>query len=90
MTPSHHPLDQHARRLVNESGTAWHTLEPARLAEQLRTDLLHGLDPAEAARRLSECGPNELQAAHRISPWALLLEQFKNVLIVILLVAVGL
>src|SRR6185503_14156238 len=32
-------------------------------------------------------GPNELQAAHRISPWALLIEQFKNVLIIILLIA---
>jgi len=35
-------------------------------------------------------GLNELQAAQRISPWALLAEQFKNVLIVIMLVATGL
>ena len=70
--------------------TAWHTLEPAQVAAQLNTHLTHGLSQAEAARRLAEYGPNELQAAHRISPWALLLEQFKNVLIMILLVAVGL
>lgn len=42
------------------------------------------------ARRLAEHGPNELQAAHHISPWTILLEQFKNVLIAILLVAVAL
>jgi Ca2+-transporting ATPase len=30
-------------------------------------------------------GPNELKAAHRISAWEILLEQFKNVLILILL-----
>lgn len=46
-----------------------------------------GLTNAEAARRLAQYGPNELQAVQRTSPWALLIEQFKNVLIVILLVA---
>jgi Ca2+-transporting ATPase len=46
-----------------------------------------GLSNQEAQRRLAEYGPNELQAAHRISPWTLFLQQFKNVLIIILLVA---
>jgi Ca2+-transporting ATPase len=49
-----------------------------------------GLTSAEAARRLAEHGPNELQAGHQISPWEILFEQFKNVLIVILLVATAL
>ena len=90
MNPSTNPIDQRVRRPAGETATAWHTLTPARLAEQLRADLTHGLAPAEAARRLTDYGPNELQAAHRISPWALLLEQFKNVLILILLLAVAL
>ena len=34
---------------------------------------------------MRQYGPNELQAAHRVSPWEILLEQFKNVLILILL-----
>ncbi len=46
-----------------------------------------GLSSDEARRRLAQYGPNELQAVQRISPWAILLEQFKNVLIIILLVA---
>ena len=46
-----------------------------------------GLSRAEAERRLAGHGPNELEAAHRVSPWALLLGQFQNVLIIILLVA---
>ena len=37
-----------------------------------------------------EFGPNELEVAHRVSPWTILFEQFKNVLIVILLVATAL
>lgn len=72
------------------AAVAWHTLEPVQIAERLHTHLTLGLSPDVAARRLAEYGPNELQAAHHISPWALLLEQFKNVLILILLVAVGL
>jgi Ca2+-transporting ATPase len=48
------------------------------------------LNSAEAARRLEQHGPNELQAAIAVSPWSILLEQFKNVLIVILLIAVAL
>ncbi len=46
-----------------------------------------GLSSQEASERLARFGPNELQAALRVSPWALLLEQFKNVLIIILLIA---
>ncbi len=49
-----------------------------------------GLSPDEAAKRLAEYGPNELEAAQRVSPWKLLLEQFQNVLIVILLIATAL
>ncbi len=46
-----------------------------------------GLSSNEARKRLEQYGPNELQAARRISPWEILLEQFKNVLIIILLIA---
>lgn len=46
-----------------------------------------GLTGAEASRRLAEHGPNEVQSADRISPLRLFLQQFKNVLIAILLVA---
>src|SRR3990172_5506190 len=64
----------------------WHTLSTAEAIDRLQSTPA-GLSQSEAARRLAESGPNELQAAHRISPWAILFEQFKNVLIIILLVA---
>jgi Ca2+-transporting ATPase len=47
------------------------------------------LSSEEAAQRLAAHGPNELEAADVIAPWQILLAQFKNVLILILLVAVG-
>ncbi|HWT00355.1 MAG TPA: calcium-translocating P-type ATPase, SERCA-type [Pyrinomonadaceae bacterium] len=71
------------------AGAPWHTLTVPDTFERLKS-APRGLTEAEAARRLSEYGPNELQAAGRISPWEILLEQFKNVLIVILIFATAL
>ena len=67
----------------------WHSLSIDRVFAGLKCTSA-GLTIAEASRRLVEHGPNELQAAHRISPWTILFQQFRNVLIVILLVATGL
>ena len=67
----------------------WHTLSSETAFAHLKSSSA-GLTGAEAAQRLVAHGPNELQAAHRISPWTILFEQFKNVLIVILLVAAAL
>ncbi len=72
-----------------EAATIWHTLPVDAVFARLDSTP-HGLTGAEAVRRLAEYGPNELRAAHRVSPWTILLEQVKNVLIVILLVATGL
>ena len=66
--------------------TPWHTLKVEECFERLKATP-RGLTVAEAERRLTEYGPNQLQAAARISPWMILLEQFKNVLIIILLFA---
>jgi P-type Ca2+ transporter type 2C len=67
----------------------WHALEIDQVAATLQTSASAGLAAEEAARRLAEHGPNELTAAAGPAPWKLLLEQFKNVLILILLVAVA-
>ncbi len=72
-----------------EPGTLWHTKTIKESFERLKSTP-RGLTAAEAARRLDDFGPNELQAAGRVSPWTILLEQFKNVLIIILLFATAL
>lgn len=64
----------------------WHVLSVEETLELLATSP-DGLSAQEAAQRLAQHGPNELRAMQQVSPWALLLEQFKNVLIVILLIA---
>jgi Ca2+-transporting ATPase len=73
---------------VTSSGP-WHTLTFEATFERLKSTR-DGLSSEESARRLEQFGPNELQASGRVSPWTILLEQFKNVLIIILLVATAL
>jgi len=68
-------------------GHAWHTMSAEETARRLGTDLQRGLSQEEAARRLEQFGPNELAEKPRPSFWALLLSQFNNFLIIILLVA---
>ena len=62
----------------------WHSLSVDDSLRALKSQP-RGLSSAEFTDRMDKYGPNELQAAHRISPWEILLEQFKNVLILILL-----
>ncbi len=62
----------------------WHTQTIDETFQQLESHPF-GLTQTEVVERLLTYGANELQAAHRVSPWEILLEQFKNVLILILL-----
>ena len=66
----------------------WYKIEALEAVQELKSDAAQGLSSAEAARRFSEYGPNELKVAARTSAWSLFLSQFKNVLIIILLIAV--
>ena len=68
-------------------GGAWHTSEVAEVLRALGTDAGSGLGEEEAARRLEELGPNELEDRGTRSPWAILWEQFTSTMIVILIVA---
>ena len=71
-------------RCETATATAWPALTIDDVTKELGTAPT-GLTAIEAARRLGELGPNEIQAAARISAWWILLEQFQNVLIIILL-----
>jgi len=75
---------------VLASEKLWHTLSTDRTLAFLDVQQKLGLSEEEAKKRLEQYGPNQLTAAHRTQWWELLLEQFKNVLVVILLIAVGL
>lgn len=67
---------------------AWHQLALAKCAAQLGIDTAFGLSQAEAQRRLIEHGPNQLAQTPPRSPWLKLFDQFKN-LLVLVLVSIG-
>jgi Ca2+-transporting ATPase len=73
-----------------QDADSWYRLSVDEVAQRVGTSLRTGLSREEAARRLTEFGPNEVEAGEGRSLWSLLLDQVKNVLIVILLIAVAL
>jgi P-type Ca2+ transporter type 2C len=72
---------------VNEPSRRWHSLSAAEACGALASDPARGLAAAEATRRLAETGPNELVEKPRPGFLALLLDQFKDFLILILIAA---
>ncbi len=67
--------------------TAWHSLTVQDVLNALDVDLAKGLTTKEAEARLAEYGPNELAERPRPGFWQLLLGQFNNFIIIILIVA---
>jgi Ca2+-transporting ATPase len=64
---------------------AWHALNADEVARQLATPTESGLDDTEAARRLERYGRNEIAAAPRPGFLQLLLAQFNNFIILLLI-----
>jgi len=67
--------------------SAWHALSAADAAKQLSVEREKGLEPAEAAKRLAEHGPNKLPEAPGRSALRMFAEQFKSLLVAILAAA---
>jgi Ca2+-transporting ATPase len=67
-----------------------HTRTVQDVLKELQTSEATGLSQEEATKRLLEHGPNELTASKQIHWWELLLEQLKNMLVIILIIAVAL
>lgn len=64
----------------------WHSLTVAQVLDELGTST-QGLTSNEAEARLAKFGLNEIQEAKRVSAISLVLSQFKQFLIIILIVA---
>ncbi|MDD2700638.1 MAG: calcium-translocating P-type ATPase, PMCA-type [Sideroxydans sp.] len=65
----------------------WHTLSPAEAAETLHTDAAQGLSDSEVAHRTAHYGPNALREKQARSHWRMLLDQFSDFMIIVLIVA---
>ncbi|TWU12536.1 Calcium-transporting ATPase 1 [Symmachiella macrocystis] len=67
--------------------TAWHALSSAEVISQLGTDLKSGLSATESQARLKSYGPNELLSTEETRWYTVLLRQFWDVIIGILMLA---
>jgi P-type Ca2+ transporter type 2C len=63
----------------------WHAREPRVVLTELEVDRDLGVGSEEVAARLERHGPNELRAAPRRPAWLVFLDQFRNLLIVVLI-----
>ncbi len=67
---------------------AWHSKQIEAVLEDLQTDSF-GLTDEEVKQRLEKYGPNELREAKRITAFQIFLNQFKDIFVIMLLIATG-
>jgi len=65
----------------------WYKLSPEQTLTQLKSDAQRGLESSEAKNRLDQYGLNELVERGVKSPWRILLEQFTETMVVVLMIA---
>jgi len=65
----------------------WFNLDAESAVKNLESSYSKGLSADEAQRRLAYYGPNEIESQEKMSKWQILLHQFKDPLIYILLAA---
>ena len=71
----------------NSTNETWYQFSSLESANRLGSDLVRGIDKDEAASRLEKFGSNELVEKQGRTAWKILLEQFTNLLTIILIVA---
>ncbi|WP_134700956.1 calcium-translocating P-type ATPase, SERCA-type [Ammoniphilus sp. YIM 78166] len=65
----------------------WYNLTAQECIDRMQTDPVKGLSSKEANRRLEQVGENTLQEKHKVSPLIILLNQFKDFMVLVLLAA---
>ncbi|MBD0362945.1 MAG: HAD-IC family P-type ATPase, partial [Coleofasciculus sp. C3-bin4] len=65
--------------------SAWHTLDVEKTLSELGSDAEAGLTSKQVEERLQQYGPNELEETAGRSKWEILLDQFKNIMLVMLI-----
>ncbi|MBG1269703.1 cation-translocating P-type ATPase [Nostoc sp. WHI] len=68
-----------------ETAAVWHSLEVDKALDLLDSNADSGLTPQDIQQRLEKYGPNELQEVAGRSTWEILLDQFKNIMLLMLI-----
>lgn len=70
---------------AREVGEAWHTLDVGKSLRVLDSDRQTGLTKEQVKERLQKYGPNELEETAGRGTWEILLDQFKNIMLLMLI-----
>jgi Ca2+-transporting ATPase len=79
--------EQTIQQTQTASTPVWYQLSVDETVTTLETDVAQGLSSDEAARRLAQYGSNEIIERGGRTKWQILIEQFANILTLILIVA---
>ncbi|MCF8306261.1 MAG: cation-translocating P-type ATPase [Ignavibacteriales bacterium] len=79
-------MDESPKMELDSGRDDWYKISPERALLALKSQT-NGITTYEAKRRFKLFGENIIEQEERESPWALLLEQFKSLVIVILIIA---
>ncbi len=70
---------------LSNLASAWHTLDVEKTLSELGSDAQAGLTSKQVEERLQQYGSNELEETAGRSKWEILLDQFKNIMLVMLI-----
>lgn len=68
-----------------DANAVWHNLKPDQALELLSSNADTGLSKSEVETRLQQYGTNELQETGGRSSWEILVDQFKNIMLLLLI-----
>jgi Ca2+-transporting ATPase len=80
-------IDQSTANPGMQPQISWHALPAEQILQQLATPPDRGLTMGEVRRRLEIYGPNQLTEAQGVTFWKMLLDQFNNFVVIMLIIA---
>ncbi|WP_315862208.1 cation-translocating P-type ATPase [Picosynechococcus sp. PCC 7003] len=78
--------DLHEKTSLPDPASPWHHQAIAHVLKAFQADEHQGLEMAEVERRQQLYGPNEIEASRGRNTWDIFLDQFKNVMLIMLIV----
>ncbi|NJR25560.1 MAG: cation-transporting P-type ATPase [Richelia sp. CSU_2_1] len=71
--------------MSSHSPSSWHTVEIDKTLKQLSSNRDAGLSGQQVSERLQQYGPNELEETGGRSPWSIFIDQFTNIMLLMLM-----
>ncbi|MEG4408533.1 cation-transporting P-type ATPase [Microcoleus sp. MON2_D5] len=71
--------------MSSTSPSSWHTVAIDKTLQQLSSNKEAGLSSQQVSERLQQYGPNELEETGGRSPWSIFVDQFTNIMLLMLM-----